>query len=139
MSAATEDFLGCSLAYETMGSVGLRNHYRHEAAAKVEGDLIDLAVVRHSELLVDLRMSKNCTVQDVLEPRLKVAIEIGQYQYFIVVFEINIAVFLEHDPIGGQSTCLVRTEHIHRAEVLDGVEPFDDDLLARHQHRALGE
>ena len=34
---------------------------------------------------------------------------------------------------------LVGAEHVHRAEVLDGVEPLDDDLLLRHRQRALGE
>ncbi len=30
-------------------------------------------------------------------------------------------------------------KHVHAAEILDGVEPLDDHLLAAHGERALGE
>ena len=46
---------------------------------------------------------------------------------------------LQHDAVLGQRAGLVGAQHIHAAEVLDGIEPLDDHLLAAHRQRALGQ
>ena len=45
----------------------------------------------------------------------------------------------EDDPVLRQRAGLVRAEHVHGAEVLDRVQPLDDDLLARHRDGAARE
>ena len=65
--------------------------------------------------------------------------EVGVAQHrFALVFE-HVAVQFEDDVVNGQRAGLVGAEHVHRAEVLDGIEPLDDDLLFRHRQRALGQ
>ena len=46
---------------------------------------------------------------------------------------------LKNDLVGRQRSGLVSAEHVHRAEVLDGVDPFNDDLLTSHRNRTLGQ
>ena len=46
---------------------------------------------------------------------------------------------LENDTVLRERAGLVRAQHVHGAEVLDGVEALDDDLLPRHRQRTLRE
>ena len=46
---------------------------------------------------------------------------------------------LEDDPILRQRAGLVGTQYIHGAEILNGIEAFDDNLGARHGGGALGQ
>jgi hypothetical protein len=93
----------------------------------------------HLELVVDLLfVRQNRAVEDVLEPGLKVAVEVGQHQDVVVLVELNIAVLFQHHAIHGQRSSLVRAQNVHGAEVLDGVQALDDDLLLRHRDGALG-
>ena len=65
--------------------------------------------------------------------------EIGVAQDFLALVFENVAMDFEDDVVNGQRAGLVGAEHVHRAEVLDGIEPLDDDLLLRHGQRALGQ
>ena len=60
-------------------------------------------------------------------------------QHLVVRLAVHIQVLFEHDLPLGQSAGLVSTQHVHRAEILDGVQAFHDDLLARHGQCALGQ
>ena len=88
---------------------------------------------------MNLLMLEDGPIQDVFEPGLKVAIEERQLQDPLVFLQRHIAVLFEDDAVHGQRAGLVGAQHVHRAEVLDRVEALDDHLLARHQHRALGQ
>ena len=57
----------------------------------------------------------------------------------IIIIEGDIAVLFEDNAVYRERARLVRAQDIHRAQVLDRIEPLDDDLLARHQHGAFGE
>jgi hypothetical protein len=90
-------------------------------------------------VLLHLAVREDRAVEDVLEAGLEVTVEVSQLQDLVVVLEVDVAVALEHDMIGRQGAGLVGAEDVHRPEVLDRVQPLHDDLLACHEHRALGE
>ena len=85
-------------------------------------------------------MLEHGDVEQILQPGLEVAVEVGVFKNtFINVFATYVEAALQDDAVLRQRAGLVGAEHVHRAEVLDGVEPLDDDLLPGHGHRALGE
>src|SRR5580693_7769320 len=51
----------------------------------------------------------------------------------------DIETSLQDDMVLSQRSRLVRAQNIHRAEILDRIEPLHDDLFARHGHRTLCE
>ncbi len=70
---------------------------------------------------------------------LKMADEIGVAQHrFALVFE-HVAVQFEDDVVNSERAGLVGAEDVHGPEVLDGIEPFDDDLFFRHRQRPFGQ
>src|SRR5271166_2004031 len=122
-----------------MRPAGLANDDGHHFAAKVEGNLVYLDIVRRREFLMQLLILENRAVENVLEPGLEMAIEECQFQYTVVLFECNVAMLFQNDAIHRQRAGFVCTQDVHCAEVLDRVEPLDDHFLARHQERALGQ
>ncbi|KAG1389954.1 hypothetical protein G6F58_013139 [Rhizopus delemar] len=45
----------------------------------------------------------------------------------------------QRDLVLGEGAGLGGAQHVHRAQVLDGIQPLDDDFTARHAQCALGE
>ena len=78
-------------------------------------------------------MLQDGPVEQVLQAGLEVAVEVGSREDLLVFLARDVAVLLQHDAVRGQRAGLVGAEDVHGAEVLDRVEPLDDDLLARHQ------
>src|ERR1700678_591763 len=111
----------------------------HHLAAGVKGNLVDLDVIRRRELLMQLFILKNGPVENVLESGLEMTIKKRQFQYAVVFFECNVAMLFQNYAIHREGAGLVRTEDIHRTEVLDRVEPLDDHFFARHQECTLGQ
>ncbi len=113
--------------------------HRHPLAGEIEGDLVDFLVVRHRVLLVDLLELQDRAIQDVAEPRLKMAVEIGQHEDPFILVADDVAMPLQDHPVQGERAGLVGAEHVHGAEVLDRVQPLDDHFLPRHADGAAGE
>ncbi len=88
-------------------------------------------------MLVQLDMLQHRHVEKILQSRLEVAVEIGILQNARGFLAADIEVALEDDAILGQRAGLVGAQDVHRAEVLNGVEAFDDHLGACHRGRAL--
>ena len=88
---------------------------------------------------MQLRVLEDRPVQHVLQAGLEVAVEVGGAQHVVVFLQTTSQCFSRMTWSMRQRAGLVGAEDIHRAEVLDGVEPLDDDLLARHRERALGQ
>ncbi|MNT18287.1 hypothetical protein D3C72_1534780 [compost metagenome] len=84
-------------------------------------------------------MLQHGNVQQVLQARLVVTVEVGHVQHVVRLIAPGVQMACQKNLVLRQRTGLVRAQHIHGTEVLDGVQPFDDDLLARQKHRALGE
>jgi hypothetical protein len=118
----------------------LGHHHRHAPAHEVERDLVDLAVVlRQAQLGGHLDVRQHRAVEQVLQPGLVVAVEVGELQHLVAGLAEHVGVALQHDAVLGQRAGLVGAQHVHGAEVLDRVQALDDHLLARQHHRALGQ
>ena len=88
---------------------------------------------------MQFRVFQHGAIEDVFQAGLKMADEICVAQDLFAFFFDDVAMQLENDVVHRQRAGLVGAEHVHRAEVLNRVEPLDDDLLARHRHRAFGQ
>ncbi len=91
------------------------------------------------ERAVQLLMVEDGAVQDVFEAGLEVAEEIGVLQHGLALALEHVTVDFQDDMVGGERARLVGAEHVHGAEVLDGVEALNDDFLFGHRQRAFGE
>ena len=78
-------------------------------------------------------------VEQVLQAGLVEAVEVGVLEHVLGFVAEDVDVALQDDLVLGQRAGLVGAQHVHRAEVLDRVQALDDDLLARHGERALGQ
>jgi hypothetical protein len=63
--------------------------------------------------------------------------EIGVLQDGIAFVLEDVAVDFQDDMVAGQGAGFIGAKDIHGAEVLDGVEPLDDDFLAGHGQAPL--
>ena len=112
------------------------DHHRHALALEVERDLVHLA---GAALHVEIGVGEDGAVEQIAQAGLVVRIHVSVAKDVVRLAIGHVDVALEDDPILRQGARLVGAEHVHRAEVLDGVEALDDDLLLAHRHRALGE
>ena len=78
-------------------------------------------------------------VERALDPRLEEAVQVEQPQDILVVVAADAHVAVEHDLAFGQRAGLVAAEDLDAAEVLDGRELFDEDLLLGHPPGTLGQ
>src|SRR5579862_4462847 len=115
------------------------HRHGHHAAGKVERDFIHHFVFIDRKLLVQFLVFERGTVEHILQAGLKMADEIGVAQDGIAFVFEDVAMELKDDVVDGQRAGLIGAQHIHRTEVLDGVEFFDDNLLFRHGESAFGE
>ena len=83
-------------------------------------------------------MFEDCDIEQILEAGLVETIQIGIFEDAVRVAAPDIKVALEDNTILRECAGLVRAQHVHRPEVLDRIEAFDDDLLLRHRHGAFG-
>ena len=85
------------------------------------------------------RVFQHRAVEDVFQAGLEMADEIGVAQHFVAFVFEDVAMEFQDDVVNRQRAGLVGAEHVHRAEVLDGIEPLDDDFFLGHRQRALGQ
>ncbi|MNV17119.1 hypothetical protein D3C71_1079020 [compost metagenome] len=133
-------FFHGTFANQQMRLIALGDHHRHAPAGEVERDLVDLAKRRADfQFTVDLDVFEHRHIQQVFQAGLVVAVEVGHFQHVIGIVAPDVDVARQENPVLGQRAGLVGAQHVHGAEVLDGVQAFDDDFLARQEHRALGQ
>ena len=119
--------------------VGLQ-HHGHPPALKIERDLVHLGDRGDAaDMLGPVGMAEHRLVQQVAQAGLVVAVEVGVFEHAFALLALEIQVVLQDHPVLGQRAGLVGAQHVHRAEILDGVQPFHDDLPPCHLHRALGQ
>ena len=129
-----------ALAHQLVILVVLGHHHRHAAAYEIERDLIHLAVVlQRRRLPILLRAAQHRHVEQVFQPGLVEAVQPGVAQHPLAASAERIGVALQHDLVLSQGAGLVGAQNVHGAEVLDGVQAFDDHLLARQLHRPFGQ
>ena len=137
--ALVEDLFRSALGEEDRLAFGILHQHGHHAPREVERDLVQLLVLLDQRLLVEVGAIQNRAVEQVLEARLEVADQVAVQKHFLGFPPGDVAMPLEDDAILGERAGLVGAQHVHAAEVLNGVEPLDDHLLAAHGERALGE
>ena len=116
------------------------HHHRHAAPHEVERDLVDLAVLLFRfQAFFQLLMVEDRLVEQVLQPGMVVAVQVAILQHLLAGIAVHVQVLFEHDLALGEGAGLVGAQHVHRPEVLDGVQAFDDHFLARHRQGALGQ
>ena len=135
-----ENLFDGSFADENVGVVAALEHDRHPAPLKVEWNLVDLAEpFIDLQFLLQFDMFEHRDIEQILEAGLVEAVQVGIFENAVGIVALQIEVALEDDQVLRQRTGLVGAQHVHRPEVLDGVEAFDDDLFLRHRHCALGQ
>src|SRR5215467_5341407 len=76
--AYVEDLFDRPLADEHMGGMVLLDYHRHTAPLEIERNLVDFGVARRDlQLRLDFRTLENRHIQEVLEARLVIAVEVG--------------------------------------------------------------
>jgi hypothetical protein len=78
-------------------------------------------------------------VEEIAQPGLIGAVEIGVREYLIAVLPEPIDVTLQDHAVLGQRPGLVRAQHVHRSEVRDRVQALHDHLAVGHRDRPLRE
>jgi hypothetical protein len=112
------------------------NHHRHDASHEIERYFVDLRVPVHPFLFVNvLPVIEDCAVENVLQSGLKMGDEIRVHEDRLVLIADDIAVALEDDMIKRERAGLVGAQDIHRAEILDRIQPLDDDFFPGHEDR----
>jgi hypothetical protein len=91
------------------------------------------------QLLLEFDMFEDCDIKQVLETRLVETVQIGIFEDAVRIAAPDIKMALEDNTILRECAGLVRAQHVHGPEVLDGVEAFDDDLFLRHRHGTLSQ
>ena len=83
-------------------------------------------------------MIENRLVEQVLETGMVVAVQITVVQHLLAWLTPDVQVLFQNDLSFGNGSGFVCAQDIHGAEILDGVQTFDDHLLACHRERAPG-
>lgn len=71
-------------------------------------------------------------VEQVLQPGMVVAVQVAVMQHSVAGFTMHIQMLFQRDFSLGECAGLVGAQHVHRPEVLDGVQAFDDHFLPGH-------
>ena len=136
--ALAQNLLHRALADQRVQPGFIFHHHGHSATYEVERDLIDLLVLLLCfEALFQLLVVKDRLVEQILQTRVVVAVQVAVVKHLLAGVAVHIQVLFKHDLALGERAGLISAQHVHRAKVLDGVEAFDDDLLARHGQGAL--
>ena len=84
-------------------------------------------------------MRQDRAVEQITQAGLIKAVHVGVTQHVFARAVRHVHVALQDHVVLRQGARLVRAEHVHRPEVLNGMEVLHDDLLSRHHQRALRE
>ena len=135
MGAGLVDVLDRALADQHVVALVI-DHDRHALALEVERDLVHFPAV---PVHVQIRVREDRPVEQVPQPGLVIAVHVRIPEHVVAFAVRDVHVLFEDDAVLGERAGFVRAEDVDGAEVLDRVEPLDDDLLFRHGHRAFGQ
>ena len=137
LRADVEHLLDGPLADKNVFLFRPRQHDRHAAPREVKGNLVllppRLGHFAQAQLLGSLNHG---SVEQVLQPGLEQAVEIGVFEHSLALAAVRVQVPDQHHFVLRQRTRLVRAKHVHRAEVLDGLQMLHDRFLTRHRDGA---
>ncbi len=130
-----EDGLRGALRDDAVAALGGAHDDRHDPSLKIERDFVDLGQLWDASVRGALFVSEDRAIEHALEAGLEVGVRVGERQHFVTFAQRDIAMLLENDFVPGQRAGLVDAQHVHRPQVLDGVDALDDDLLFAHRQR----
>ncbi|MPN47506.1 hypothetical protein SDC9_195108 [bioreactor metagenome] len=84
-----------------------------------------------------MRMRENCLIQRVSDSGLEGRVEVGPPHHVIRRLSQHIQRAIQADNAQGQRAGLVRTQHIHAAQVFYGVQAAYDDTALGHSLSAF--
>ena len=130
-AAHGQHLLDRALADQLVVVVALRHHHRHATAFEVEGHLVDLAIVLlQFQLGLQLDVLEHGAVEQVLWPRLVVAVQERELEHLFRLVSEHVGVALQSDLVLRQRAGLVGTQDVRCAEVLDRIQTLHDHFLA---------
>ena len=121
--ADREDFLDRALADEDMLVSSVREDNREPPPCEIEWDFVNFGkTFVDAEDLMDVDVLQHRDVEQVLQSRLEMAIEIGVLQDPFRILPANVEVSFKYDAILRQCAGFVGAKYVHGAEVLDGIQ-----------------
>src|SRR6185437_17103108 len=95
-----EDLLDGALADQDVRAIGMRNHHRETTAGEIERDLVDLGKsLVDAEDLVHLHVLEHGNVEEVLQSRLEMAVEIGVLENARRLLAANVEIPLQDNAV----------------------------------------
>ena len=136
---ALEQSRGRPLRPRLAAALGSEND-RKTPAREIEWNFIDASImIVRADILAYLDMPHDGLVEQTLQAGLMPTVEISVFQGPFAAPAANIEMQAERDLVLRQRSCLVGAQHVHRAKILNCIEPLYDHALLRHGDRALGE
>ncbi len=86
---------------------------------------------------MEIRRVQNRAVEQVFQAGLEVADQVSVQKHVIRFTAGYVAMPHQDDAILRECPRLVGAQHVHPSEVLNRVQPLDDDLLTAHGERAV--
>src|ERR1035437_4514347 len=74
-------------------------------------------------------MGEDRLVEQVLQAGMVVAIQVAILEHLFAGIAVRVQVLFEYNLALSKRPCLVGAQHVHRPEVLDSIQPFDDHSL----------
>ena len=138
LAAERHHFLHGAFADEHIQAVFVLNNNRHSPSVKVKGNFVNFLPFL-LDFSVGLVMLQNCFVHQVFEPRLKIAVDVAEFQHSVTGIAARVNILFQDDFALGDGAGLIGAEHIHRAKILDRIQALDDYLLFGHGYGPLRE
>ena len=136
--AALQHLLHRALGDQLGFALLVLDHHAHPPPLEVKGDFVHLGVLLHQGLGAQLLLLlDDRQVNEVFQPRLEIAVEERVAQHPAVLLAVHVQVVLQHHLVLGEGAGLVRAKDVHGAQILDGVQVLEDDLLLAHGQGTL--
>ena len=119
---------------------GIFNEHRYTAADKVKRQLVELhKAFAHGSIQMRLAAAKNSLIDQIFGAALAAAVKPGIGEHGRTFFALRIQIMLQNDLVLSECSGFIRTEHVHCAKVLNGVEALDDHFAPAHRNSAFGQ
>ncbi|MPM73267.1 hypothetical protein SDC9_120243 [bioreactor metagenome] len=113
--------------------------HRQSASLEVERYLVDNPIGRQRRAGRFVHRTDDGIIHGVAHSGRVHGIEVSDDQRQLTRLSFDVEVTLQDDPVLGECAGLVGAQHIHRAEILDGVGDLDDHLARGHEAGAAGQ
>ena len=120
---------------DQQAAIALVEQDRDAPPLEIEGYFIDFLPGAD----VDVLMRQDGLVERTFQAGFEEAVQVSQFQHPLARLALRVGVLFQPDLCFGQRPGLVGAENIHRSQVLDRRQSFDDDFLLGHEQCAMGQ